>query len=310
MCKKIGKTVLAVVLFLLVFFFSNTLGSGIYRWLEGEHTDLLYQYATDGQFSTNIYFSKETDRLFGVPGRLPGITPDSDLSGLSQQLMKEQWEVAKSLEENTAYIAYLHEQGSSLSGFFTFCERLAGLRDGLIFACRYLLFLLWVVTLHLLMRCRPALYFSMGLLCILATCLKLSGRLPSVFPFGSAVNHFIEDGLIPPMLEAMLTFLIFDITIAALEKIRLSHKLETLYQDLPALQCLIVHLAENIESDILYRSDVSRLLPRFSAYLKSGKRTRKKALRLIRAIESLYGPHTNRTFLAAAVELQTILPGK
>ena len=167
-----------------------------------------------------------------------------------------------------------------------------------------------MTALHLLMRCRPVLYGGMGLLCILATSIKLSGKLAAVFLFGSAGAPWITDGLLPPLLEAALTFLIFDITIAALEKVRLSHKVEALYRDLPALQALVVRLSLTPDSPGEYRSDISRLLPRFSDYARTGKRKRKKALRLIRAIESLSGPHTNRSFLEAAVELQTLLPGK
>ncbi len=59
-----------------------------------------------------------------------------------------------------------------------------------------------------------------------------------------------------------------------------------------------------------YRSDISRLLPHFSAYLTTDARTRKKAVQLMKAIESLCGPHTNRNFLEAAVEVQTLLPGR
>ena len=108
----------------------------------------------------------------------------------------------------------------------------------------------------------------------------------------------------------MLPFLIFDITIASLEKVRLGHKVEALYQDLPALQWLTVRLAGETEHEGWYRSDISRLLPHFSAYLSTGARTRKKAVRLMKAIESLCGPHTTRTFLEAAVEVQTLLPGR
>lgn len=310
MCKTIAKAVTAVGLFLLVFLLSDLLGKNLYQWLEREHTELLYQYATDGQFSENIYFSEETDKRFGVPGSLPGLVEEKSLSGIADYLTKEQWEMAEILEDNTAYLEYLQQQGTSLSGLFNFSERFAGLRDGLTYACRYLLFLLWLVALHFLMRCRPALYFAMGLLCIFATCIKLSGKLPSVVLLGSPIHHLIADGLVPPLLESMLTFLIFDITITALEKVRLSRKLEPLYQDLPALHCLAVRLAQNTDSVSLYRSDLSRLLPHFSAYLQSGKRTRKKAKRLNQAIECLSGPHTNRSFLEAVVELQTVLPDR
>ncbi len=310
MCKKLLKAVAAVILFFLVFQLSDLLGTKLYQWLEREHTAILYQYATDGQFSDNIYISEETDRRFGVPGILLGIPASESLSGIAGQITKEQWEMARILEGNKPYMEYLQELGTSLSGLFSFSERLAGFQDGLIYACRYVLFLLWVVALHLLMRCRPALYFAMGLLCIFATCIRLSGKLPSVVLIGSPVQHMIADGLVPPLLEAMLTFLIFDITISSIEKVRLGHRLEALYQDLPALQCLTVSLAQNIEGECLYRSDISRLLPHFSAYLQQGKRTRKKAIRLIQSIESLNGPHTNRSFLKAVVELQTIMPCK
>lgn len=310
MCKTIVKIIAAVSLFALVFMLSGTLGGSLYQWLEREHTEILFLYATDGQFSENIYFSDDTDKRFGVPGGLPGIANDKSLSGIAEQLTKEQWEMARILEGNTAYMEYLYERETSLSGLFTFSERLAGLQDGLTYACRYVLFLLWVIALHLLMRCRPALYFGMGLLCILATCIKLSGKLPSVVLIGSPVHHMIADGLVPPLLEAMLTFLIFDITISSIEKIRLNHKLEALYKDLPALQCLIVRLSQNTDDTCLFRSDISRLLPSLSDYIRSGKRTRKNAVRLKRAIESLSEPHTSRSFLEAAVNLQTLILGK
>ena len=310
MLKKIVKAAAAVLLFFLVFFLSDIAGSGIYNWLEREHAPLLFQYATDGKFTDNIYFSEDTETRFGVPGDLRDIEADDSLSGLCGQFLAEQWEVADVLESNPGYMEYLRREGTSLSGLFQFCERLAGLRESVIYACRYILFLLWVFALHLIMRCRPALYFAMGLLCILATCIKLSGELASVFLFGSAANPLIADGLLPSLLEAMLTFLIFDITIASIEKVRLDHKLEPLYLDLPALQCLMVSLAGGSANECDYRSDISRLLPHFHAYAQNGKRSRKKALRLIRAIESLSGPHTNRTFLEAAVELQTLMPPK
>ena len=310
MYKTIAKAVTAVGLFLLVFLLSNILGKNFYQWLEQEHIEILYQFATEGQFSDNVYFSEKTEKQFGVPSSLPGLTEKKSLTDIADYLTKEQWETAKILEDNTAYLEYLQQQGTSLSGLFNFSERFAGLRDGLTYACRYLLFLLWLIALHLLMRCRPALYFAMGLLCIFATCIKLSGKLPSVVLLGSPIHHLIADGLVPPLLESMLTFLIFDITITALEKVRLSRKLEPLYQDLPALHYLAVHLAQNTDSASLYRSDLSQLLPHFSAYLQNGKRTRKKARRLLQAIDSLSGPHTNRSFLEAVVELQTILPDR
>lgn len=162
MSKKIIKALAAVSLFFLAFFLSDTLGGNLYHWLEREQTEILFQYATDGQFSGNIYFSDDTNKRFGVPGGLPGIADDSSLSGIAEQLTKEQWEMAGVLEENTAYMEYLYGQGTSLSGLFTFSERLAGLQDGLTYACRYVLFLIWVIALHLLMRCPPRAVFRYG----------------------------------------------------------------------------------------------------------------------------------------------------
>lgn len=309
--KKIAKGIAAALLFVLVFLLSDKWGSQLYQWLEREHGQYVYQYATEGQFSENVYLSEETDRAFGVPGGLAGISAEESLSNLARDLMNQQWETAETLKKNEGYMTYLHEQGTGLTGLYAFCERIAGLQDSMVYACRYLLFLLWVVVLYFLMRCRPALYFSMGLLCIFATCVKLSGKFVAVFFFGaSTYTPILTDGLLAPLLEAMLTFLIFDITIASLEKVRLGHKVEALYQDLPALQWLTVRLAGETEHEGWYRSDISRLLPHFSAYLTTGARTRKKAVRLMKAIESLCGPHTNRTFLEAAVEVQTLLPGR
>ncbi|MBC8569652.1 hypothetical protein [Zongyangia hominis] len=311
MWKTMGKAAAAIAAFFLVIFLSRLWGSGFCQWMQREHPSLLYQYASGGKFSGDVYFSEEVLRQTGVPQTLTGISLEKDLIGRAGQISREQWEIAHHLAGNPIYLAHLRQMGTSLSELFSFYERLAGVQDGLIYACRYLLFLMWVVFLHLLMRCRPALYFAMGALCILATCIKLSGKLASVCLFGSStVNQFLSDGLLPPLLEAMLTFLIFDITIASMEKVRLGHKVESLYRDLPALETLIVHLSGAVEVRGEYRSDFSRLLPNFHDYLSHGKRTRKKALRLMQAIESLGDPHTNRTFLEAAVELRTLLPGK
>lgn len=310
LCKKLGIAITAAAMFMAAYFLSDSAGGWIIGWLENEQPELLFQYATDGRYSTNIYVTEETDALYGVPGSISELQADGGLSALAGRIVENQWEIAESLEDNSPYLDYLRQQGSGLSGLFSFAQKLAEVRDNLIYACRYLLFLLCVAVLHLMMRCRPVLYFAMGLLCILATSIKLSGKLAAVFIFSSAVNHIIVDGLLPPLLEAMLTFLIFDITIAAMEKVRLSHKIEALYQDLPALQYLVVHLTQAPDSADVYRSDLSRLLPHFSGYLRTGKRKRKKAKRLMQAIESLSGPHTNRSFLEAAVELQTLIPGK
>lgn len=242
------------MLFVLVFLLSDKWGSELYQWLEREHGQYVYQYATEGQFSENVYLSEETDRAFGVPGGLAGISAEESLSNLARDLMNQQWETAETLEKNEGYMAYLREQGTGLTGLYAFCERIAGLQDSMVYACRYLLFLLWVVVLYFLMRCRPALYFSMGLLCIFATCVKLSGKFIAVFFFGaSTYTPILTDGLLAPLLEAMLTFLIFDITIASLEKVRLGHKVEALYQDLPALQWLTVRLAGETEHEGWYR---------------------------------------------------------
>ena len=309
--KGIGKAALAALLFYMVFVFSTSCGEDIYQWIEKEHPSYLYRYATDGAFSENVYFSTQTQRLYGVPDSLPGIAAGESLSSLSGQLADGQWEIAGALQENEGYLQYLHGQGTSLSGLFIFCERISGLKDSVVYACRYLLFLLWVVALYLLMRCRPALYFSMGLLCIFATCVKLSGKFTAVFLLApDASNRWMADGLLAPLVEAMLTFLIFDITIASLEKVRLDRKVKLLYMDLPALQWLIVRLAQETEQSGWYRSDISRLLPHFSEYLQTGKHTRKRAARLMEALQRLQAPHTNRTFLEAAVEIQTLLPSR
>jgi hypothetical protein len=310
MIKKIGAAATAVTLFLSAYFLSGWLGGAFVRWMERGQPQLLFQYATDGQFCCNVYFTEETNARYGVPGDISDLAQEGDLLSLAAQIIKNKWEIAKVLEEKQAYLDYLQQQGTSLTGFFSFAEKLAQMRDNLVFACRYVLFLLWVLVVYIMVRCRPALYFAMGLLCILTTSIKLSGKLAAVFLFDIHVSHVVTDGLLPPLLEAMLTFLIFDITVAAWEKVRLSHKIEALYQDLPALQYLMVHLTQTPDSGDEYRSDFSRLLPHFSDYVQTGNRKRKKALRLIQAIESLSGPHTNRSFLEAAVELQTLLPGK
>lgn len=308
MLKKIGIGMAAAAMFVAAYFLSNQLGNGIVRLLERNQPTLLYQYASDDQFTENVYLSDVTNNRYGVPGRLPNLTKPGDLTATARQITKNKWEIAEALEKNPSYLDYLQRQGTSLSGFFSFSQRLAEMQDNIVYACRYLLFLLWVTVLHLMMRCRPALYFAMGLLCILTTSIKLSGKLAAIAFFGSGSPYLISNGLLPPLLEAMLTFLIFDITIAAREKVRLSHKVESLYKDLPALQYLVIHLAQSPDQAETYRSDISRLLPHFSDYIRTGKRKRKKALRLMRAIESLSGPHTNRSFLEAAVELQTLLP--
>ena len=310
MIKKVAAAAAAITLFLSAYYLSGWLGGALVGWMERDQPQLLFQYATDGQFSSNIYISEETNTRYGVLDGISELAPEGDLSLLAAQIIKNKWEIAKVLEEKQAYLDYLQQQGTSLTGFFSFAEKLSQMRNNLVFTCRYVLFLLWVAVLYMMVRCRPALYFAMGLLCILTTSIKLSGKLAAVFLFDVHVSQRITDGLLPPLLEAMLTFLIFDITVAAWEKVRLNHKVEALYQDLPALQYLVVHLTQTPDSREEYRSDFSRLLPHFSSYVQNGNRKRRKALRLIKAIESLSGPHTNRSFLEAAVELQTLLPGK
>ena len=312
--KNICKIILAAILFLITIFSSNWISTNICRYLEKSNTSLLFRYASDGKFSSNIYLSEEVRSQYGISDNMFFLLKQDDsgsLVDLSRDISKYQLELIPVFSQNQDYLSYLQKNDTSISEFFTFCEKISELADNVSFACRYLFFLLWVILIHLLIRCRPALYFSMGIICIVASLFKLSGKLAAAYLFAdSGFFHMFADDIIPALLEAMLTFLIFDITIASMEKVRLSHRLEKLYEDLPSLQFLIVFLSAYINSETRYKSDISHILPNFNQYLQKTKRSRKKAVRLADSIRSLSNTHTNRTFLRDLVQLQTLLPPK
>lgn len=311
--KKIGKLCLkgaaAILTFWLFLVLSDYSCTCIGRFLEQKRPDYLYGYASDGRFTQNVYFSKEVAAEFNLPPAFSGKENDESLFVRAQILSRYQLEWSEILAQNQEYMRYLRGKGTSLTELFAFCEKLGGLSEDISSACRYLLFLAWVIFLHLLLRSRPILYFGMGLLCVLASIIKLSGKLFAVFLFGaSSAYHQMADGLIPVLLEAMLTFLIFDISIAALETLRLQKKLQPLYEDLPALQSLITTLALHSQEKGEYRSDVSHVLPRFFEYAQNKRYTRKKAVRLKKAVLSLTEPHQNQEFLKDLLYLQSLLP--
>ena len=109
------------------------------------------------------------------------------------------------------------------------------------------------------------------------------------------------------MLEAMLTFLIFDITFVAMEQARLSRRLEPLYADLPALWFLVAFLARHADCPAAYRPGLSALLPHLCAAAGEPPRGA-KGKRFAAAARALEGPHTNRTLLRDLVELASLLP--
>lgn len=311
--KRLGKALAAALAFWLALALSGWAGPALARRVESSPR-LLALYASGGEFEQNPYFSEESQARFGVPLDLLsplGLAPPVSQAELCRRYAQRAEEMAYLLCQNQPYLDYLRGEGTGLAGLAEYCQRVAQLPDNLTYACRYLLFLLWVLFLHLLLRNRPALYFGMGLLCLLATGFKLSGNLLAAALLGSpAALHGVAEGAVPPLLEAMLTFLIFDITLLSLEQSRLGRKLAPLYRDLPALQTLVATLSAAPAAPALYRSRVERSLPHFAAYAKQNRSRRAKALRLQRAVEALAGPHTNQSFIRDLVRLQTLLPNR
>lgn len=308
--KKIGKAIFAVCLLALAMLLSTQAGIALAGALERGDQSFLFEYATEGRFSENVYFSEEAESRAGI---LDSLLPYLDreqihgLTGLADQIAKYEVELLPAFYGNPAYLAYLREKETSVAELYQFCENIRDLTENLFFACRYAAFLGWVIALHFLMKCRPLLYLGMGVLCVFASALRLSNRLfAGLFSSGEAFFHLYADDLIPTMLEAMLTFLIFDITIAAWEQARFTRRLEPLYGDLPALWTLAARLAGNAECETAYRPQLAALLPRFWEIADTPRGP--KGRRFQKAVHALEGPHTNRTLLRCLVSLQSLLP--
>lgn len=310
--KNLAKALLAAGLLFAALFSCNRASILFSNVLERLDQGFLFEYATEGQFDYNIYFSAEADSRTGI---LSDLLPHLDSSGqalgligLSTQVDKYQMELLPVFYRNTAYMDYLKEKGTSLSGLFLFCKNIGEMVENLTFACRYLLFLAWVIILHFLMKSRPLLYFCMGILCVFASVLKLSNRLfAGIFPDGEFLFHLYADDLIPTLLEASLTFLIFDITFAALEKSRLARRLDPLYADLPALYFLVAFLSGYAGNETRYRPRLEALLPHILEAARTPSRGA-KGKRFLAGVAALNGPHTNRTLIRDLVMLQTLLP--
>lgn len=309
--KKGQRIALAAGLLVLAFYLSNQLGLALCAVLDRWSPDFLYEYASEGRFHENVYFSREAEERFGILSDLEPYLDTEEihsLAGLCEQVAKLQIELIPVIYGNSAYMAYLREKETSIAELFLFCENLDELTENLFFACRYVLFFAWVVALHFLLQCRPLLYFGMGLLCVFASVLRLSNRLfAGIFADGEYFFHFYAEDLIPAMLEAMLTFLIFDITFAAAEKGRISRRLAPLYEELPAVWCIIAFLGRFADSETLYHPRLEKLLPQILAFERQPPRGA-KGKRFIKAVGALHGLHTNRTLLRDLVYLQSLLP--
>lgn len=309
--KQAVKGLLAAALLVCAFLFSTRAGILLAAALDQGDQRFLFEYATEGRFDENVYFSREAQERTGIlSDLLPHLERERihGLTGLSDQIAKYEVELLPVFYGNAAYLDYLREKETSVAELYRFCENIRDLTENLFFACRYVAFLGWVIALHFLMKCRPLLYFGMGLLCVFASTLRLSNRLfAGIFSNGEAFFHLYADDLIPTMLEAMLTFLIFDITFAAWEKARLARRLDPLYQDLPALWLLAVRLAGNAGCGTVYRPDPAGLLPHFWQFAASPPRG-PKGLRFQKAVRALEGPHTNKSLLRDLITLQSLLP--
>lgn len=308
--KLLGKVVLAAMLLVMAVFLSDKAGAALLQVLERSE-QILYEYSSEGQFDYNVYLSGEVNAQTGILDEIRaslGSEESDGLIGLCEQIDRYQMELLPMFLKNGAYLDYLWEQGTGLTGLFEFCKNLSELADNLNGICRYLLFFIWVTILHFLMKCRPLFYFGMGLMCIFATSLRLSNQLlAGYFSDGNAVFHLISEDLVPAMLEAMLTFLIFDITFAALEQQRISKRLAPIYADLSSLAFLIIFLSQFADLETQYRPSLGALLPHIMESAKQPPRG-KKAKRFQAAIRALEGPHSNRTLLHDLVMLSTLIP--
>ena len=146
--KNILKLLLAAALLIGSIFLSEQISNKIYEYLEHSDSALLFRYASDGKFSSNIYFSDEIRSQFNIFRQTPFLSNPDDvqgLDGLARKISKYQLELVPVLSENQNYLDYLKKNDTSISEFFAFCEKIAELADNILFACRYLFFLLWVV---------------------------------------------------------------------------------------------------------------------------------------------------------------------
>lgn len=163
--KAVGKTVLAVGLLVLAFFLSHWISLALCEAIERWDHSFLFEYASEGQFDRDVYFSGEKVERTGI---LEEIAPIMEaerakgMVGLSEQLTKYQAELLPVLLRNDACMAHLREQGASMAELCQFCENVDEPSDNLLFTCRYVLFLAWAPTLHFLMKRRPLLYMGMG----------------------------------------------------------------------------------------------------------------------------------------------------
>lgn len=313
MKKTVLKIISAAAAFFAAVFLSSGICSAICRMLENGGQSYIYQYASDGRFDQNIYFSAAVNQDTGVLDDIQPYLTDKHggLIGIARDLSKYRIELLPILSENHKYLDHLHQLNTSIEELFVFCDKIDKMVENIAFACRYLMLLGWVILVHFFMRCRPALYFGMGVVCIFASVLKLSDKLFAALLFHSPQTFdLFANQYIPTLLEAMLTFLIFDITIASLEKLRVSRKLEKLYDDLPALYFLIIRLSQYTDNTTQYRSNLSALMPHISVYSPGQKNEKKKAMRLAKATQALRGPHDNRSFINDLIDLLSILPPK
>lgn len=194
-----------------------------------------YRYASDGKFTTDIYFTEASkqgikiEELFGelLPETAEAINRPQDLF---QKLLANESLLFEKLSNHKAYNDYLQSNDLIVNDVILYMKKLSMLDEIIMHVAFYLSNLIYIFTLYFWFKWRLRIYILSGLIyLVLVIDSYMSGIfLDAFFPLITKLNDlfnfipiiyseftyedhgFLSEIILPTIREAALTFIIFD----------------------------------------------------------------------------------------------------
>lgn len=228
-------TFFCLALFILSFF-------GIYKVINSLDLKAFYRYASDGKFTTDVYFTEASkegiklEELFGemLPETVESINRPQDLY---QILLGNEKLLFEGLRNYKNYVEYLKSKNLVVEDAILYMKKISKLDDVIMKAAIYLTILFYIFALYFLFKWRLQIFILSGLVYfVLVIDSYMSGIfLDAFFPFFTKIycffNYiqidslplkyedykFLSKNFLSIVGESALTFIIFDTAVESIK---------------------------------------------------------------------------------------------
>ncbi|OAA84675.1 methyl-accepting chemotaxis protein [Clostridium ljungdahlii] len=246
--NKCKRPIIAIVLSLTSIVVVFVLYSQMFPLMNKISPKIYYRYGTDGKYDKEMFFTKEINdrtKILDVTiskivekAKVTKITRNQDIYGV---ISNNRVISKKYINENKEYLSYLDEHNLEVDDVLNYCKKMYDIDDNIIMGLFYLIFTILSSIFLFVLKYRKRIYIVGIFVYLFSTLSILSGGLFSqLFYYLPIINkqwnytdyQTLLLNVLPPIKEAILTFIIVDSVFQAFIQNRNDNKMNRNYAEI------------------------------------------------------------------------------